>query len=217
MAAVLACGEGAVLSHRSAAALWGLEPRPRGRWENLPADVTVSGDGGRARRAGIRLHRSSTLLPSHSRLRRAIPVTNPARTLADLRRVIQVKAWRAALREAEYLRLPLDGLFETDGTRSEPEARLLAICRSHRILRPEVNARLGPYTVDFLWRPQRLVVEVDTYGTHGGRAMFHADRVRDAWLKREGWETLRVTDHWMDEAPAEVAGTILALLRAPGD
>ena len=73
---------------------------------------------------------------------------------------------------------------------------------------------LGPYTVDFLWRAQRLVVEVDTYGTHGGRAMFDADRRRDAWLKRQGWQPLRVTDQWMDEAPADVASTILALLRA---
>jgi predicted transcriptional regulator of viral defense system len=122
MAAVLACGEGAVLSHRSAAALWGLEPKPRGRWENQPADVTLSADGGRAGRAGIRLHRSSTLLPSQTTIRNAIPVTKPARTLADLRRTISAREWRAALRQAEYLRLPLDGLFAPDGTRSESEA-----------------------------------------------------------------------------------------------
>jgi Protein of unknown function (DUF559) len=120
--------------------------------------------------------------------------------LADLRRTISAREWRAALREAEYLRLPLDGLFAPDGTRSEPEARFLALCRRHHLPPPEVNVTLGPYTVDFLWRAQRLIVEVDTYGTHGGRAMFHADRVRDAWLKSQGWQTLRVTDQWMEEA-----------------
>jgi hypothetical protein len=73
-----------------------------------------------------------------------------------------------ALREAEYLRLPLDGLFGSDGTRSELETKFLALCRRHRLPTREVNARLGPYTVDFLWGRQRLVVEVDTDRTHGG-------------------------------------------------
>lgn len=214
MAAVLACGNGAVLSHRSAAALCGFAPKPRGRWDELTPEITVPGHGGRARRSGIRIHRSSTLLPSHTTIRFAIPVTKPARTLADLRRVTSTSDWRAALREAEYLRLPLDGLFETDGTRSEPEAAFLRLLRRHHLPLPEVNARLGPYTVDFLWRAEQLVVELDTYGTHGGRAMFHADRERDAWLKQHGWQVLRVTDEWMERAPREVASTIRTLLRA---
>jgi very-short-patch-repair endonuclease len=122
-----------------------------------------------------------------------------------------------ALREAEYLRLPLDGLFRSDGTWSEVEAAFLRLLRRHHLPLPGVNVRLGPYTVDFLWRAERLVVEVDTYGTHGGRTMFHADRERDAWLKRNGWEVLRVTDRWMDEAPSDVASTIRALLRQAGE
>jgi very-short-patch-repair endonuclease len=215
MAAVLACGDGAVLSHRSAAALFGIAPKPRGRWDDLTPQVTVPGDGGRARRNDIKIHRSSTLLPSQTTRRAGIPVTKPARTLADLRRVISARERQAALREAEYLHLPLDGLFESDGTRSDPEARFLAVCRRYRLPAPEVNVRLGPYTVDFLWRRQRLVVEVDSYRTHGGRAMFHADRERDAWLKRNGWEVLRVNDRWMDEAPSDVATTIRTLLQAP--
>jgi very-short-patch-repair endonuclease len=121
------------------------------------------------------------------------------------------------LREAEYLRLPLEGLFGSDGTRSEIEATFLALCRRHRLPSPEVNARLGPYTVDFLWRRQRLVVEVDTYGTHGGRAMFHADRQRDGWLKRHGWHVLRVTDQWIEQGAQEVVATVRALLRQRGE
>jgi very-short-patch-repair endonuclease len=217
MAAVLACGEGAALSHRSAAALLGFAPKPKGRWDELTPEVTVLGHGGRARRDGIRIYRSSTLLPSHTTRRNSTPVTKPARTLADLRRTISAREWRMALREAEYLRLPLDGLFRSDGTRSKVEAAFLRLLRRHHLPPPEVNVPLGPYTVDFLWRAERLVVEVDTYGTHGGRAMFHTDRERDAWLKRNGWEVLRVTDRWMDEAPSDVASTIRALLRQAGE
>jgi very-short-patch-repair endonuclease len=217
MAAVLACGDGAALSHRSAATLWGFAPKPKGRWDELTPEVTVPGHGGRARRGGIRIYRSSTLLPSHRAIREAIPVTKPARTLADLRRTTSTREWKAALREAEYLRLPLDGLFDTDGTRSEPEAMFLGVCRSYRLPAPEVNARLGPYTVDFLWRTQRLIVEVDAYRTHGGRMMFHSDRRRDAWLTRAGWQVLRVTDEWMGQAPAEMAETIRALLQQRGE
>jgi very-short-patch-repair endonuclease len=216
MGAVLACGGIAALSHRSAAALLGFAPRSKD-WVNLPPAVTLRGDGGRARRDGIHIHRSSTLLPSHITRRLGIPVTKPTRTLADLRRAVSIREWRAALREAEYLRLPLDGLFSGDGTRSEVESKFLALCRRHRLPAPEVNVTLGAYTVDFLWRRQRLVVEVDTYGTHGGRAMFDGDRRRDAWLKREGWEVVRVTDRWIEEAPAEVVTTVRMLLQGPGD
>jgi len=211
MAAVLAMGHGAALSHRSAAALWRVAPRFVEGWTDGAADVLVSGHGGRANRHGIRVHRSFTFKKAHVTRRRNIPVTRPGRTLADLRRVVPGREWDAALREAEYLRLPLDGLFRGDGTRSAEEARLLRICRRHGVPDPECNVTIGSYTVDFLWRAEKLVVEVDTYGTHGGRAMFHADRVRDAWLKRRGLQVLRVTDRWMRDAPAEVAETIRSL------
>jgi predicted transcriptional regulator of viral defense system len=96
MAAVLACGQGAVLSHRSAAALWGMLPSQPG----FP-EVTVPGHGGRRRREGIRLHRSISLYPAHATLRLGIPVTTPARTLADLRRCATPDELREALRQAE--------------------------------------------------------------------------------------------------------------------
>lgn len=214
MAAVLALGDGAALSHRSAAALWGFAPRFAPEWAGRPVDVIVAGYGGRARRQGVRAHRSTTLVDGEVTRHRGIPVTTPARTLADLRRVVSPIAWDAALREAEFLRLPLDGLFAGDGTRSGEERRLLGICRRHGLPRPEVNVRIGAHTVDFLWREARLVVEVDTYGTHGGRSAFHGDRVRDAWLGRHGYHVLRVTDRWMRDDPAEVAATIRSLLEA---
>lgn len=217
MAAVLALGEGAALSHRSAAALWGFAPRFAPEWARRPVDVIVRGYGGRARRPGVRVHRSATLEDGEVTRHRGIPVTTPARTLADLRRVASRAAWDAALREAEFLRLPLAGLFASDGTRSGEERRLLRICRRHGLPLPEANVRIGAYTVDFLWCEAKLVVEVDTYVTHGGRSAFHGDRVRDAWLGRRGYHVLRVTDRWMREAPGEVAATIRSLLdaRAP--
>lgn len=217
MAAVLALGDGAALSHRSAAALWGFAPRFAPEWARRPVDVIVRGYGGRARRPGVRVHRSATLEDGEVTRHRGIPVTTPARTLADLRRVTSRAAWDAALREAEFLRLPLVGLFASDGTRSGEERRLLRICRRHGLPLPEANVRIGAYTVDFLWCEAKLVVEVDTYGTHGGRSAFHGDRIRDAWLGRQGFHVLRVTDRWMREAPGEVAATIRSLLdaRAP--
>lgn len=216
MAAVLALGDGAALSHRSAAALWSFAPRFAPEWSDRPVDVVVPGHSGRARRRGIRVHRSVTLVDAEVTRHRGIPVTTPARTLADLRRVASRAAWDAALREAEFLRLPLDGLFAGDGTRSGEERRPLGICTRHGLPRPERNARIGPHVVDFLWREAKLIIEVDTYGTHGGRAAFHGDRVRDAWLGRRGRHVLRVTDRWMREAPGEIAATIRALLESRG-
>lgn len=116
IAAVLACGEGAVLSHRSAAELWRMlavrQVNPSGREGPAPVDVTVPGDAGRRRRAGIRLHRSLSLSKAEVTRRAGISVTAPARTLADLRRVVPSKQFAAALRQAS-----------TSGSRPESESR----------------------------------------------------------------------------------------------
>jgi hypothetical protein len=136
MAAVLACGAGAALSHRSAAGLWGMLPSPRPGRRIDSAElihVTVASDSGRAARQGIRLHRSLTVSPADLTLRAGIPVTKPTRTLTDLRRVLPHKDFAAAVRQAEYLRRPLDNRVAPDRTRSELEARFLALCRRHRI------------------------------------------------------------------------------------
>src|SRR4051794_23310387 len=140
MAAVLACGPDAILSHTSAAALWRLLPQ-RGF-----VHVIVPGHG--RPRQGIRVHRSRTLFPSEVTRRYGIPVTTPSRTLADLRRILPRRQFARALREAEYLKLPLDDRFDLDHTRSDPEADFLALCRRHRLPEPEVNMRVGPYVVD---------------------------------------------------------------------
>jgi very-short-patch-repair endonuclease len=163
MAAVLACGPEAVLSHESAAVLWGISPN------GPPAiHVTVPGAGGRKRRRGIVIHRSTTLGRDETTRRKNIPVTSRARTLRDLG-------------------------FGPEPTRSELERIFLRLCDGYRLPRPEVNVAIGPYTVDFLWRAQRLVVETDSWGFHSNRGAFEADRARDVDLKRQGYDVLRFT------------------------
>jgi Protein of unknown function (DUF559) len=92
----------------------------------------------------------------------------------------------SALRQAEYLRLPIGDRIGVDHTRSELEARFLRMCRRHRLPSPEVDVRVGPYLVDFLWREQRVIVEVDGYRAHAGRQAFEDDRARDAALTALG-------------------------------
>ncbi len=151
-AAVLACGAGAALSHRDAAAHWGLLPPRSG-----PVCVTVPGQVGRARRAGICVHRPRHLTAADLTRHRSIPTTTPARTIADLRRTVGPAELRRAIRQAEVLGLPL-ALADSDQTRSELEALFLRLCRRHGLPRPEVNVRVGPFFADFLWSRQRLIL-----------------------------------------------------------
>lgn len=205
MAAVLACG--AVLSHRSAAALWGLLPAGHG-----PVEVTIAGQGGRAPRTGVRLHRSRTLTARETTRRMGIPVTTPARTLADLRRVVSQRELRRAIRQADALGLPLGPDAAHDGTRSDLERRFLGLCRRNRLPLPTVNAVVAGLEVDFLWRERRLVVETDGYRYHRGRAAFEDDRDRDLRLRALSYEVLRLTYRQLTDRPGRIAGTLATLL-----
>jgi very-short-patch-repair endonuclease len=211
MAAVLACGPGAALSHQSAAKLWGmLKP------EDGLVHVTVPVAGGRRKRPGIRIHRSPHLTSAVT-TRHHIAVTTAARTIADLRRTAPPKLVRRAIRQAEYDRLPVgDHGAETARTRSDLERRFLALCRRHHLPEPEVNVKVGRFTVDFLWRHEGLVVETDSYRTHGGSQAFHDDRERDNELVAVGLEVLRFTDVRIENEPAAVAALVSARLNARG-
>jgi hypothetical protein len=207
MAAVLALGEGAFLSRRSAAMLWRmLEP------SDGPVHVTLRGDNGRRSRRGLIIHRSSTLSASEITSRDRIPVTKPARTLADLRRSAPRAEYRRALRQAEFLRYPTAGLPEADGARSGLESSFIAFCRRRHLPPPEPNAKLGPYTADFLWAEQRVIVETDSFRTHGGAVAFEEDRERDLWLKARGFTVVRITDRRLESDPAGVAASLRAIL-----
>jgi very-short-patch-repair endonuclease len=210
-AAILAVGEGAILSHLSAAARWDIRPQSSG-----PVHVTVPGRGGRAKRRGIAIHHSLTLTANDATLRRGIPVTSPARTIADLRRVLAPDHLDAAIRRAEILRLDIGAQpsFQADRTKSELEQRFLRLCRRYRLPRPEVNAGVGRFEVDCLWRDHRIIVELDSYEFHGTRSAFEADRARDVELKLLGYEVVRFTWRQVKREPKRVAADLRTLLGA---
>ena len=205
MAATLAYAAGAVVSHRSAAALWGLLPPVSG-----PVDVSLPARGGRRRRIGIRVHRCSSLTQELLTRYRGIPVTTPARTISDLRPVVSPREMRRAIRQAEVRGVPIGSSVDRDRTRSELEHLFLRLCRRYRLLTPEVNARIGSLTVDFLWRDRRLIVETDGYRYHRGRAAFEDDRARDLELRALGFEVVRLSHRQVMDEPERVA----AILRA---
>lgn len=206
MAAVLACGDGTVLSHRSAAALWDLL-----RVEKGPIHVTIPSDGGRRKRDGIRLHRCPSLIAATTTKRRGIPVTTPARTIADLRGTVPERLWRRAVRQAELAGYALDEV-KTDGTRSDLERDFLRICRRAGLPKPEVNVKVGRWTVDFLWRDARLAVEADSYRYHRGRIAFQDDHARELDLRRLGYEVRRFDERQIDEEPERVAADLVDAL-----
>jgi very-short-patch-repair endonuclease len=231
MAAVLALGGGprgggsvlehwgAAVSHRSALSLWTLLP------DNPAAsDVIVRGNGGRRRRAEIRVHRSLTLVPGEVTLQRSIPVTTPSRTIADLREAISARRMgaipdrelRKAIRQANVLGLPIGARDTKVRTRSDLERDFLRLCRRHQLPQPEVNVRIGPYLVDFLWREKRLVVETDSYLYHRGEVAFQDDHARDLELMRQGFEVLRISELQLDEEPARVTEVLTARLAWAG-
>lgn len=121
--------------------------------------------------------------------------------------------YRRAVRRALDLRLiRSDQVSEPDLTRSELERLFLGICRHHRLPQPEVNARLGPYEVDFLWRDRALVVETDGFRHHSDRAAFESDRVRDADVQRFGFRVLRFTYRQVTEDLTSVVAALRDLL-----
>ena len=157
MAAVLAGGQAAVLSHTSAAELWGMlrSRRPPSAEPVLTKKCTSRSQMRRAAGSGAASCSTAprTLNASHCTRRDGIPVTTPvAHARRTFVRSISQPQFAAALREAEFLRLPLDDSLGPDRTRSELEARLLALCRRHRLAQPEVNVRIGGFVVDFAWR-----------------------------------------------------------------
>jgi very-short-patch-repair endonuclease len=224
MAAVHACGEGAVVSHTSAVVLWELLRPIDG-----PVHVTVPSTSGRARRSGIHLHRCPSLKPppepspspSYSQQeggrggrllvthRHDIPVTTVARTLGDLRAtdLLSSRLIRRATRQAELRGYRLDGI-ESDRTRSDLESLFLVIVHRYGLPHPEVNVKLGRWEVDFLWRSQRVVVETDFWAYHRGSVSFEDDHARDLDLRSAGYAVLRYDDTQLENEPGRVAADV---------
>jgi very-short-patch-repair endonuclease len=206
LAAVLACGKGAVLSHRSAGALYALVADDRGTVHvTIPRTTPV-------RQPGITAHRSSSVFLD-AQTRHAIPVTTVPRTLRDLKRTVTTDEWNDAVEQAEIKRIPT-GLPPLR-TRSKLERQLKAICRRHRLPPPQTNVRIGHYLVDALWRRERLIVEVDGWHTHGTHTAFVEDRQRDRWLHARRWRVARFTYDEVFDEPARVAAELRVLLAQP--
>lgn len=203
MAAVLACGEGAVLSHGSAAALWKLLRPIDG-----PVHVSVPTTAGRRKRSGIHLHRTPRLMTTY---RDNIPVTTIPRTIDDLEGSVSPRLVRRAIRQAELMGLRLDGI-ESDRSRSDLEAAFLGLWRRHGLPAPEVNVKLGRWEVDFLWRSQRLVVEIDSFLYHRGSVAFEDDHARDLDLRAGGHVVHRFTERQLEAEPGRVVEDVARAL-----
>jgi len=201
-------GEGAILSHAAAAALWGfLEAQPG------PIDVSLPSRAGRRHRGGIRIHRPRQLPPRDWTIHAEIRVTTPRRTIHDIRQTLPSHLVRHAARQAQHAGFTVT----LDRTRSDLERDFVTFCRRHRLPKAEINARLGTeqsgyFTADFLWPSHRLVVETDSYRHHQGDISFEDDHARDLALRGLGFTVLRYTGRQLErEAPA-VAAEIRALL-----
>jgi very-short-patch-repair endonuclease len=231
MAAVLAAGQGAVLSHRSAGALWGVR-----EWRGQDVEVTVPRR--RRKRAGLVVHEAQ-LPADETTTHDGIPVTTPARTLLDLAALLDEHALARAAERAEALRLTsptsladlvaryprrpgtpnvrrlLDQhRIVPTTTRSALERRFLTLLDAENLPRPLVNQRHDHVEPDFRWTDHRLIVEVDGFETHGTRQAFERDRARDRRLLAEGWRVARITQRQLDDHPKRLARELRALLRS---
>lgn len=233
MAAVLFAGPGAVLSYRSAAALWGIRGASSGAIE-----VTTSKKG----RSTGGIHRHFALLPADEvTTERGIPVTTVPRTIFDLAAISSVDTVEHALRESEYLRLydrlSLPDLLErypgrhgcrtireclrrradlpTGRARSWLELEFLPFLRRNGLPRPRLNVWLQvdgkSLQVDCLW-PGGVIVELDGFAGHGTRIAFREDRARDRRLRVAGYGVTRIAPEQLDDEPEAIAADLRALL-----
>jgi very-short-patch-repair endonuclease len=220
-AALLACGDSAVISHRSAACLWGLIDRPTG------VDVTIVG-GQRRPQAGMRIHRVKGLDDRDLRRRRGLPVTSPARTVVDLAAAAGEYELERIIAEARGQRLIGDGeleralersgsrpgtgmlraLLRAEGepgiTRSEGERILRRYLRAAQLPQPLTNRKLGKWEPDFLWPSHRVIVELDSWQFHSHRKAFERDRRKDMALRDAGYTVIRITGRQLKDEPLMV-------------
>jgi hypothetical protein len=212
MAAVLACGPGAVLSHDSALALWGLR-----RWPAMP-EVTAARC---VRRPGITAHRSTTLTPADTTRQLGVPVTRAARAITDI---------RPRLTERQFTRLANDARLQRvitgdeaklllghdrNATASGHEDDFQRFIERYGLPQPLTEVWIGGRRVDALWPEEKVIVEIDDYGTHGDPATFQSDRDRDNDHLDKGFVTRRLT---VDRFDADQAARLnrLILSRRPG-
>lgn len=231
LAAVLAHGDDALLSHSSAAELWGLR-RPKAG----PVDVT-SHEGHRGR-AEIRLHQGG-VHRAERKVKDRIPITSVARTLLDLAEEVDFRELERAWEEADRLGLLQLGEIElaceraygrhalkpirrlladaraATFTRSPLEDRFAAFCRELGLPAPATNALVLGHEVDAYWPAHRLIIELDGFAYHAHRAAFERDRARDAALQAGGYHVVRLTHRRLEEEASTVAAELREFLDVP--
>lgn len=230
MAATLACGPDARLSHRSGAALWGIRPRT-----SAPVDVAVP--AGVHRRHGIRLHRHTRPGPPH--LVHRIPVGDPISILVDLATCVADEEMEDAINDADRLNLvatprlrsALDSVPTRPGVgrlrrildaqtfsraQTALERRFLPIARAAGLPKPGSQVRLGRYRVDFHWPELGLVVEADSHTYHRTVAQQTTDMMRDQAHARAGLRTLRFNHAQVFKQPDHVRAVLEDTLRHLG-
>jgi very-short-patch-repair endonuclease len=228
-AAVLYFGGHAVLSHRSAAAIWGL-------LGPIPGEVNITAVGvDRRSRKGLRVHRAKRLDRRDLRSRDGLPVTSPPRTIVDLasdpdleealavalqrdlagpREIQAAMARTPRCTGAARLRALLEHREASGLTRSWTERRMRALLRRAELPQPVANAPLLGYVADFLWPEYRLIVEVDGFNFHSSRSAFEHDRRRDQKLAAAGYTVIRVTRRQLMEEPYAVIARIAQAIAA---
>lgn len=228
MAAVLSCGPGALLSHRSAAWLWGLTSR----WRQT---VEVTAATPRETRHEVKLHNAKALQDEDRSTYERVPVTAIPRTLLDFaavdptfleaaierayrrglldlnaidRLLVRSQGFRGVARLREAVEIYRVKAF----TRSLLERRFLSLVRRAGLRRPSMNLFIAGFELDAYWPIERFAVELDTYDHHGDPATFETDRLRQEDLKLAGIEMARITGARMDREPKEVAVRLRRLL-----
>jgi hypothetical protein len=226
-AAVLACGRGAVLSHGSAASLWGFVRR----WSS-PLEVTAKD---RRNRPGITTHRCQSLLPRDVTRQLGVPTTSPARTALDIApRLSKRQLTRLvndALREKDLRPASLRDVLERNRyhpgakllrplvdsphnpTHSDFEDAFLAFCEKYGLPRPVVNFPFNGRKLDALFPEHGLIVECDGWDFHNTQQAFEDDRERDADHLDHGLVTIRLTKQRFDETPDREAARLHRILR----
>jgi very-short-patch-repair endonuclease/predicted transcriptional regulator of viral defense system len=229
MAAVLAGGNAAVLSHRAAAAHWGLRA-----WSGSAIDVTTP----RSQRPKPNISFHRTILPADEiTVHEGIPITTVPRTIFDLAANTDQRQVERAINEAEINRLwdelSLHDLLHrypgragtgnvraalrrrnegASHTKSDLEEFFLAFAERWRLPRPETNVYVEGIEVDCVWREQRVVIEVDSWEFHRTRAAFERDREKSRILQAAGWRCVAVTHRQLEEAAEDLARDVRRLL-----
>jgi very-short-patch-repair endonuclease len=230
MAAVLACGEGSLLSHWSGAALRDLAS-PAGSRVHV-----IAPGGSRLNPEGIIKHRARNLHLEDRDEMDGIPVCSVSRLLLDLAPTMSTRRLLTALEDAEKrgdlesaairrvcernrghrgarrLLRALARYAPPDDTRSQLERKFSRFCRAQHLPIPSFNVAIGEFEVDVIWPDARLIVELDSWEHHRTRGAFERDRARDAELALAGYLVLRLTWRRLSDEPEKVAGTIRHLL-----